>query len=380
MYKQKWYNKSYNHMYWLVVKNGTFAISKVIAKNNRCKLFWFFFDVILDNCVVNLLMRNKMVDIKEVAKKVILDESVAIRNLVNYIDDDFEAVVQLIYKSKGRVIITGIGKSAIIAQKIVATLNSTGTPSVFMHAADAIHGDLGMICQDDVVICISKSGNTPEIKVLIPLIRNVGNDRIVAMVSNTDSFLAQNAAYILKAQVEKEACPNNLAPTNSTTAQLVLGDALAICLIQCRNFSSRDFAKYHPGGSLGKRLYTRVSDVFDQENTPKVVLEDGIRKVILEMSSGRLGAVAVVDERGVLLGIVTDGDLRRMLEKYKDVDGLKAKDIMSEAPKTISEEELAYNAFQLMEKNSITQLIVVGEGHLYKGMVHLHDILHEGVV
>ena len=321
-----------------------------------------------------------MVDIKNVAKKVILEESEAIRNLAGYIDDDFEKVVNLIYQSKGRVIVTGIGKSAIIAQKIVATLNSTGTPSVFMHAADAIHGDLGMICHDDVVICISKSGNTPEIKVLIPLIRNVGNEQIVAMVSNMDSFLAKNAAYVLKAQVEKEACPNNLAPTNSTTAQLVLGDALAICLIQCRNFSSRDFAKYHPGGSLGKRLYTRVSDVYDRENTPCVALDDDIRRVILAISGGRLGAVAVTDGQNKLLGIVTDGDLRRMLEKYKDVNGLKAKDIMSASPKVISEEELAYDAFRLMEKNSITQLVVTGEGGIYKGMVHLHDILREGVV
>lgn len=321
-----------------------------------------------------------MVDIKEVARKVILEEADAIQNLTNYIDDEFEKVVNLIYNSKGRVIITGIGKSAIIAQKIVATLNSTGTPSVFMHAADAIHGDLGMICRDDVVICISKSGNTPEIKVLVPLIRNVGNEQIVALVSNTESFLARNATYILRAQVEKEACPNNLAPTNSTTAQLVMGDALAMCLIQCRNFSSRDFAKYHPGGSLGKRLYTRVSDVYDKEKMPRVALEDGIRKVILEMSGGRLGAVAVTDKENKLLGIVTDGDLRRMLEKYKDVDSLKALDIMSLSPKVISEDELAYDAYRLMEKNSITQLIVVGDGNIYKGMVHLHDILREGVV
>lgn len=321
-----------------------------------------------------------MVNTKEIARKVIFDEAEAIRNLATFIDDDFEKVVDLIYHTKGRVIITGIGKSAIIAQKIVATLNSTGTPAVFMHAADAIHGDLGMICHDDVVICISKSGNTPEIKVLIPLIRNVGNDQIVAMVSNTDSFLAQNATYVLKSKVEREACPNNLAPTNSTTAQLVLGDALAVCLIQCRSFSSRDFAKYHPGGSLGKRLYTHVSDVYDRDNTPQVTPEDGIRKVILEMSGGRLGAVAVTGEKGELLGIITDGDLRRMLEKYKDVDGLKAKDIMSVSPKTISEEELAYDAFQKMEKNCITQLIVTSEPNIYRGMVHIHDILREGVV
>lgn len=321
-----------------------------------------------------------MIDIKEVAKKVIADEAEAICRLGDYIDDDFVKVVDLIYKSKGKVIITGIGKSAIIAQKIVATLNSTGTPAVFMHAADAIHGDLGMVCHDDVVICVSKSGNTAEIKVLIPLIRNVGNNQIVGMVSNTDSFLAHNAEYVIKAKVDREACPNNLAPTNSTTAQLVMGDALAICLIQCRNFSSRDFAKFHPGGSLGKRLYTRVSDVYDGENRPQVSEEDGIRKVILEMSGGRLGAVAVTDETERLLGIITDGDLRRMLEKYQNIDTLKAKDIMSVAPKTISEEELAYNAFQKMEKNSITQLVVVGEGDLYKGMVHIHDILREGVV
>lgn len=321
-----------------------------------------------------------MVNIKEIARQVISDESEAIRNLAQYIDDDFENVVELIYRSKGRVIITGIGKSAIVAQKIVATLNSTGTPSVFMHAADAIHGDLGMVREDDVVICISKSGNTPEIKALVPLIRNVGNDRIVAMVSNTDSFLAKNAAYVLKSRVEREACPNNLAPTSSTTAQLVLGDALSVCLIQCRSFSSRDFARFHPGGSLGKRLYTHVSDVFDRENTPHVTPDDGIRKVILEMSGGRLGAVAVTEEGEKLMGIITDGDLRRMLEKYSDIDKLKARDIMSVSPKTISEEELAYDAFMKMKKNCITQLVVTSENNTYKGMVHIHDILREGVV
>lgn len=245
-----------------------------------------------------------MVDIKSVARKVIQDETVAIQNLINYIDDDFEAVVRLIYENKGRVIITGIGKSAIIATKIVATMNSTGTPAVFMHAADAIHGDLGMIREEDVVICVSKSGNTPEIKVLIPLIRNNGNNNIVAMVSNTDSFLAKNSLYVLKAKVEKEACPLNLAPTNSTTAQLVLGDALAMCLVECRSFSSRDFARFHPGGSLGKRLYTRVSDVYDGTNRPCITREAGIRPVILAMSKGRLGAVAIVDGEERLEGII----------------------------------------------------------------------------
>lgn len=259
-------------------------------------------------------------------------------------------------------------------------MNSTGTPAVFMHAADAIHGDLGMIREEDVVICVSKSGNTPEIKVLIPLIRNNGNNNIVAMVSNTDSFLAKNSLYVLKAKVEKEACPLNLAPTNSTTAQLVLGDALAMCLVECRSFSSRDFARFHPGGSLGKRLYTRVSDVYDSTNRPCITREAGIRPVILAMSKGRLGAVAIVDGEERLEGIITDGDLRRMMEKYDDVDGLMAKDIMSKSPKTISEDELAYNAYRMMEQNSITQLVVVDKDRHYKGMVHIHDILREGVV
>lgn len=323
---------------------------------------------------------DNRIDIKATARQVISDEAEAVRGLSAYIDDDFEAVVKLIYESKGRVIITGIGKSAIIATKIVATLNSTGTPAVFMHAADAIHGDLGMILPEDVVICLSKSGNTPEIKVLVPLIRNVGNHHIVAMVSNTDSFLARQAGYVIRAKVEKEAGPLNLAPTSSTTAQLVLGDALAMCLVKCRSFSSGDFARYHPGGSLGKRLYTRVSDVFDAANRPAVSPGAGVRSVILAISAGRLGATAVTDEAGCLAGIITDGDLRRMMEKYADVDGLTAREIMSAHPKVVSEEELAYTAYQLMEKNSITQLVVVDAANHYSGMVHLHDILREGVV
>jgi arabinose-5-phosphate isomerase len=318
-------------------------------------------------------------DIKAIAKSVIRDEAAAVQGLEAYIDDDFEAVVRLVYENKGRVILTGIGKSALIATKIVATLNSTGTPSVFMHAADAIHGDLGMIRPEDVVICLSKSGNTPEIKLLIPLIRNVGNQNIVAMVSNTASFLAKNALYVLKATVEKEAGALDLAPTSSTTAQLVLGDALAMCLIECRGFSGRDFAKFHPGGSLGKRLYTRVSDVYDRDNRPSVAVETGIRPVILAISRGRLGAVAVIDEGEKLLGIITDGDLRRMMEKYVDVDGLAAGDIMSPSPKTIREDELAYNAHRLMEQHSITQLVVVDQEGRYKGIVHLHDLLREGI-
>ncbi len=321
-----------------------------------------------------------MIDVKKIAKEVIRKEAEAVHNLQNYIDDHFEKVVRLIYESSGRVIVTGIGKSAIIAQKIVATLNSTGTPAIFLHAADAIHGDMGMVRNEDVVIFISKSGNTPEIKVLLPLIRNIGNSTIVAMVSNTGSFLAQQAQYVLKATVEDEACPNNLAPTNSTTAQLVLGDALAMCLIECRSFSGEDFARFHPGGSLGKRLYTRVADVYSKENRPEVKMQDGIRKVIVEISGGYLGAVVVTDEQEEVLGIITDGDLRRMLEKYRNIDGLTAGEIMSAAPKTIREAELAFTAYQLMEKNSITQLVVTDEANHYRGMVHLHDILKEGVV
>ncbi|MDR2413651.1 MAG: KpsF/GutQ family sugar-phosphate isomerase [Odoribacteraceae bacterium] len=320
------------------------------------------------------------VDIKKIARDVIRDEAKAIRDLESCIDDDFEAVVKLVYESKGRVILTGIGKSALIATKIVATLNSTGTPSFFMHAADAIHGDLGMIRPEDVVICLSKSGNTPEIKMLVPLIRNVGNANIVAMVSDAGSFLAKNARHVLRATIEKEAGALELAPTSSTTAQLVLGDALAMCLIECRSFSSGDFARYHPGGSLGKRLYTRVADVYDRANRPAVNVNTGIRPLILAISRGRLGAVAVVDEGNKLIGIITDGDLRRMMEKHENTDGLTAGEIMSSTPKTTLEEELAYNAHRVMKQYSITQLVVTDqEGH-YKGIVHLHDILREGVV
>lgn len=321
-----------------------------------------------------------MVDIKQVAKRVIAEEAKTIANLEHFIDDDFVQVVQLILHSKGRVIVSGVGKSAIVAQKLVATLNSTGTPAVFMHAADAVHGDLGMICQDDVVICLSNSGNTPEIKSLIPLIKNLDNNNIVAMVSNRDSYLAKNSAYILQAYVEREADPNNLAPTNSTTAQLVMADALAIALIECRQFSSNDFAKYHPGGSLGKRLRTKVSDIFDKDNRPKVTPDDLLRQVIVTMSAGRLGAVAVTNEKNELLGIVTDGDLRRMLERHSDIEVLKAGDIMTKTPKCISEEELAYSAFKIMEQNSITQLVVIDDCGCYCGMIHLHDILKEGIV
>lgn len=317
-------------------------------------------------------------DIKQIAIKTIAEEEKTIGQLKKHIDGDFVNTVELILKSKGRVVITGIGKSANIANKIVATLNSTGTPALFMHAADAIHGDLGMIRQDDIIICISKSGSTPEIKVLVPLIKNMGNT-LIAMVSGLDSFLAKEADYVLKAVVEKEADPNNLAPTNSTTAQLVIGDALAVSLLECRQFTSQDFAKYHPGGALGKKLYLRVNDLYGKELPPKVSEEESIRPIILEISSKRMGATAVVNKDDGLVGIITDGDLRRMLEQNEDVSKLIARDIMSLKPKTINPDSLAINAFQLMEDNNITQLAVV-QDEKYVGMIHLHDILKEGIV
>jgi len=316
--------------------------------------------------------------IKSLAIETIKSEAAAIDKLAEYIDDNFVKTVNEIFNGKGRVIVTGIGKSAIIASKIVATLNSTGTPAIFMHAADAIHGDLGIIQPDDIIICLSKSGNTPEIKVLVPLIKNLGN-RVVAIVSNTDSYLAQKADYVLRATVEREACPNNLAPTSSTTAQLVIGDALAVCLLKLRGFTPADFARFHPGGSLGKKLYMRVSDILSQNNVPRVHPNDPIPSVIIEISSKRLGATAVIDDNEKLLGIITDGDLRRMLQNNSTIEGLAAKDIMSRNPKTIDPHELAINAFHLMEQYKITQLLVV-ENDKYLGVIHIHDILREGIV
>jgi len=321
---------------------------------------------------------NKSIDkIKDLAISTLNIEADSVRNLQNYINDDFVASVKLIYESKGRVVITGIGKSAIIAQKIVATLNSTGTPSIFMHAADAIHGDLGTIQKDDVVICISKSGNTPEIKVLVPLLKTKGN-KLIALVGNIDSYLAKQADNVLNSTVEKEACPNNLAPTSSTTAQLAMGDALAVCLLDCRDFTSSDFAKYHPGGALGKKLYLKVGDIASQNQRPIVKPDDSIKSVIMEISSKLLGATAVV-ENGNLVGVITDGDLRRMLEKTDAISNLKAADIMNKTPKQIEAEELAVNAMQLLEKFNITQLIVTDKGK-YHGFVHLHDLLKEGII
>jgi len=316
--------------------------------------------------------------IKELAKKIIGAEAQAISNLNNFIDDDFTNGVELILNSNGRVIVTGIGKSALIAQKIVATFNSTGTPAIFMHAADALHGDLGIIQENDIVICLSKSGNTPEIKILVPFIKQFGN-KIIAIVSNTNSFLAKQSDYVLKAKIENEAYQSSVAPTSSTTAQLVIGDALAGCLLDCRGFSNEDFAKFHPGGSLGKKLNTKVNDIFDESNPPKVSPKDSIKKVIYEISSKLLGATAVVDEKNTLLGIITDGDLRRMLEKNTSIEKMSAHDIMSINPKTIDKNALAITAFNLMEQYKITQ-VVVTEKKKYIGIIHLHDILREGIV
>jgi len=320
---------------------------------------------------------KKREQIISVAKKTIETESEAIKNLATLIDQSFTDAVEYIYNSNGRVIITGIGKSAIIANKIVATLNSTGTPAIFMHAADAIHGDLGTILEQDVVICISKSGTTPEIKVLVPLIKVRGN-KLVAITSNRDSFLGQQADFILNAFVEKEACPNNLAPTTSTTAQLVIGDALAVCLLDLRGFSSKDFAKFHPGGSLGKKLYLRVSDLTKINKKPVVQLDTNIKEVIVEISENMLGVTAVIDKNKVV-GIITDGDLRRMLVKADSFHGLTAKDIMSKHPKTISNNAMAVEAIEIMDKNGITQIIAVDNG-IYCGIVHIHNLTNEGIL
>ena len=320
---------------------------------------------------------NIINSILSTAKKTIDLESAAISNLAHLLTDDFANAVELIYQSKGRVIITGIGKSAIIANKIVATLNSTGTPAIFMHAADAIHGDLGLILQDDVVICISKSGNTPEIKVLVPLIKNAKN-KMIAITGNITSFLGLQADYVLNTYVEQEACPNNLAPTTSTTAQLVMGDALAICLVDLRGFSSKDFAKYHPGGALGKRLYMRVSDLSSMNEKPQVNLNTNVKQVIVEISEKMMGVTAVVEDEKIV-GIITDGDLRRMLTKSDAFVHFKAEDIMSSNPKRIDENAMAVDALEIMENNGISQLLVENEGK-YAGVIHIHDLIKEGII
>jgi len=320
-------------------------------------------------------LKNKNTIIEN-ARQTILAESEAIANLVNFLNDDFKNAVNFIQNSNGRVIVTGIGKSANIATKIVATFNSTGTPAIFMHAADAIHGDLGTIQQNDVVICISKSGNTPEIKVLVPLIKNYGN-KIIAITGNVKSFLGTNADFALNSFVEKEACPNNLAPTTSTTAQLVIGDALAVCLLEINHFSSNDFAKYHPGGALGKKLYLRVSDLIENNEKPEVSISTPIKDVIIEISKKRLGTTAVVEDSKIV-GIITDGDLRRMLKDNPDISTLNAENIMSKNPKTIKVDAMAIKALETMETNNITQ-ILVEDNSKYVGVVHLHDLLKEGI-
>lgn len=311
------------------------------------------------------------------AQKTILAESEAISRLVDFLNEDFVKAVEIIYQSSGRLVVTGIGKSAIIAQKIVATLNSTGTPSLFLHASEAIHGDLGMVQPGDVVICISKSGNSPEIKVLVPLLKRFGN-KLVAITGNTTSFLGKEADYVLNTFVESEACPNNLAPTNSTTAQLVMGDALAVCLMEMRQFTAEDFAKYHPGGALGKKLLLRVGDMLDTTHKPVVTPEANIKTVIMEISEKRLGVTAVV-EKDKVIGIITDGDIRRMLNKTETISGLTAKDIMTVNPKRIKSTDLVSDALNILEDFSITQLVVIDQDE-YKGVIHLHDILKEGIV
>ncbi len=316
-------------------------------------------------------------EIKQIGLEVIDAELNAIQGLKSQMSDDFANAVNLILNSAGRVVVTGIGKSANIASKIVATFNSTGTPSIFMHAADAIHGDLGTIQKDDVIICISNSGNTPEIKVLAPLIK-LQENKIIAFTGNLTSFLAENSDFVINTDVKKEACPNNLAPTSSTTAQLVMGDALAIALVECRGFTMEDFGKYHPGGAIGKKIYLRVSDLFTVNATPKVNKDDDLKTTIVEISSNRLGATAVMDN-GNLVGIVTDGDLRRMLEKNQDIGSFVAEDIMTPNPQTIDKNTHVADALSVMRKNNITQLLVV-DGTNYAGVIHLHDILREGIL
>lgn len=316
-------------------------------------------------------------EIRSIAIRTIDEEQEAIKNLKTSVNEEFTRVVRLILESGGRVVITGIGKSATIANKIVATLNSTGTPSVFMHAADAVHGDLGMINEDDIVICISKSGNTPEIKVIVPFLKLRGN-KLIGMVGNLDSYLARQADYIIDTTVAREACPNNLAPTASTTVQMVIGDALAVSLLECRGFSSKDFAKFHPGGALGKKLFLKVSDLYVHNEAPQVDAQDDLKSTILEISTKRLGATAVL-KKNKLVGIITDGDLRRMLERSETMKDVKAEDVMSPGPKTICSDTLVSDALDIMRSNSITQLLVVDKEQ-YVGVIHLHDILKEGIL
>ncbi len=318
-------------------------------------------------------------NLRTIALKTIELQAASIAGLAAFIDADFEKVIHLILLCKGRVVVSGVGKSAIVAQKIVATLNSTGTPAIFMHAADAIHGDLGMIQADDIVIILSKSGESPEIKVLIPLIKNFGNV-LIGMGGNISSYLFSVSDYFLNTTVSQEACPNNLAPTTSTTAQMVMGDALAICLMEMRGFTGHDFARVHPGGNLGKRLYLRVEDLYHFNAKPQVAETAGLKDIILEMTKSRMGATAVVNDRGQISGIITDGDLRRMLESADNVALVSAAHIFHAHPKTILPDQLAVTALDILRSNDISQLIVIDESNHYLGMLHLHDLVREGIV
>ncbi len=304
-------------------------------------------------------------------------QAAAINGLQQFANEHFERAVHTISKCTGRLVVSGVGKSALVAQKIVATLNSTGTPALFMHAADAIHGDLGMVQANDIVLLISKSGDSPEIKVLLPLIKNFGNT-VIGMAGNDGGYLSRNCDILIKTNIEKEACPNNLAPTTSSTAQIVMGDALAICLMQQKDFGSGDFARYHPGGALGKKLYLRVRDMIEENDNPSVSNYSSIPEVIVEITKKRLGATAVMDD-GKLSGIITDGDIRRMLEKHSDLSTLKAVDIMTKLPKTIEGDALAAEAYELMKSNNISQLVVVESDH-YIGVLHIHDLMREGII
>ena len=316
-------------------------------------------------------------EILEIARRSISIEAQALANLVNKLDNQFSDAIEMILGSQGRLIITGIGKSAIIGQKITATMNSTGTPALFMHAADAVHGDLGMVQSKEVVLCLSQSGNTPEIKALAPLIKRSQN-HLIAICGNPDSFLARQANLVISSEIDTEACPLNLAPTTSTAAQLALGDAIAICLLESRGFSKDDFARYHPGGNLGKKLYLRVNDLVSRDNAPSVSVESGLKDIILEITGKRLGATVVTDEKEIL-GIITDGDLRRMLEREVRTEDLRADQIMQKNPKCIDQAELALEALEMMKQNSISQLVVMN-GKEYLGMVHIHDLMREGIL
>jgi arabinose-5-phosphate isomerase len=321
---------------------------------------------------------EKQATIKDAAKRTIEIEAAAIAQLSTYLNEDFEKAIDTLGQCNGRIVVSGIGKSAIVAQKIVATLNSTGSPAIFLHAADAIHGDLGMVQGDDIVIVISQSGESPEIKVLVPLIKNFGNC-LMAMTGNVESYLAKKSDFIFNTSIEQEACPNNLAPTTSTTAQMVMGDAIAICLMEKKGFNVEGFARFHPGGALGKKLYLRVADLYADNAKPQISTEASVKEVIMEITKKRLGATAVTGADGKLVGIITDGDLRRMLEKSDSIQNITAMDIMSPNPKTIAPSEMAVNALDIMRKNSITQL-VVAEKATYLGILHLHDLVKEGLI